>query len=251
MRGNPAVLSVLLLLSNAICAEGTGMRIGANLWYGNIDGSLRYPGDDPSNDIDLRRDLGYDSTAAGNYYLRLEHPLPLLPNALISSTSIRDSASGRVSHTFDFGGSSFTVGDDVESELQFRQGDVILYYSIFDTVASIDVGVDARYIDSSTILDGSSGGMESASLSGWVPLLYAGVGLDLPLTGLSIGADGSFTGYRGSRLYDVTLHASYTTPWRAGADLGYRYMNLGLDDFDNFTADAEFSGPYAGVFVNF
>jgi len=251
VRRNPALLFALLLLSGISRADGPILRIGGNLWNSDIDGRLRYSSDDPSNDVDLRRDLGYDSSTTGNYYLRLEHPLPLLPNALISNTAIKESASGHLTHTFDYGGSHFIQSEDVDSSLQFHQSDVILYYNIFDTVASLDVGVDARYIDSRTTLAGSTSGTETASVSGWVPLFYAGLGIDLPLTGLSVGADGSFTGYRSSRLYDVSLYASFTTSWRAGADLGYRYLKLNLDSFDDFTADAEFSGPYAGLFVDF
>ena len=251
MRTKLATILVLLLLPDAVIAGDTGLLIGARLWHGDIDGEVRYRSDDPVNDIDLNRDLGYDYITAGDYYLRLEHPLPFLPNAMISNTRINESVRGRLSRTFDFGGSSFTVGEDVDSRVQYRQSDVILYYSLLDTGASVDVGVNARYIDSNTVLSGSNGGMETATVSGWIPLLYAGIGIELPLTGLSLGADGSFIGYQGHQLYDVTLHASYMTPWKAGADLGYRRLKLGLDDFDSYSADIEFSGPYAGVFVKF
>jgi outer membrane protein len=244
------IFIAILLLSDAAAGD-TGMRIGARQWYGDIDGAIRFRSDDPANDVDLNRDLGYDNTRSGNYYLRLEHPLPLLPNAMLSKTDIEESTSSRLSRTFDFGGSSFTVGEDVDSSVQYRQSDVILYYNILDTGASLDVGVDARYIDSNTSLSDSNGAMETARVSGWIPLLYAGVDIALPLTGLSLGAEGSFIGYQDHHLYDVTLHASYTSPWKAGADLGYRRLKLGLDDFDDYSTDIEFSGPYAGVFVKF
>jgi len=251
VRTNLPTIVVILMFSDAVSAGDTGLWLGARHWYGTIDGTVRYRSDDPANDIDLNHDLGYDSISPGNIYLRLEHPLPLLPQAMISKTAIDKDASGHFSRTIDFGGSNFTVGEDVDSSVQYRQSDVILYYSILDTVASVDVGVDARYIDSNTALSGGSSGTETAQVSGWIPLLYAGIGIDLPLTGLSVGADGSFSGYQGNHLYDVTVRASYTTPWKAGADLGYRRVKIGLDDFDDYTADVEFSGPYAGVFVNF
>ncbi len=251
MRANTAMLLVLLLLADAVAAGEAGLRAGVREWFGTVDGTLRYRSNDPANDIDLNRDLGYDSINPGDYYLRLEHPLPLLPNALLGKTVVDENTTGRLTRTADFGGSQFTTGEDVDSTMQYRQSDIILYYSIVDTAASVDVGVNARYIDSHTAISGGNGGVETVDVSGWLPMLYAGIGFDLPLTGLSIGADGSFSGYRGSRLYDVTLHASYTTPWKIGADLGYRRLKISLDDFDAYTADVEIDGPYAGVFVNF
>ncbi|MGB5540072.1 MAG: TIGR04219 family outer membrane beta-barrel protein [Gammaproteobacteria bacterium] len=238
MRVDLVTIIALLLLPDVTSAD-------------DANGLARDPVDAATSSIDLHPDLGYNSVNSGNHYLRLEHSLPLLPHAMISKRSIDENARGRLSRTLDSGGSSFTVGGDVDSSVQYRQSDVIFYYSILDTSASIDVGVNARYIESSRVPGGVSGGMETADVTGWIPLLYAGLGVDLPLTGLSLGANGSIMGYQGNRLYDVTLQASYTTPWNAGADLGYRRPKLGLDDFDSYSADIEFSGPYAGVFVKF
>jgi len=78
-----------------------------------------------------------------------------------------------------------------------------------------------------------------------------GAGVDLPLTGLSVSADGSAIGYSGSSFYDYTLRATYTTPWRVGIDVGYRKIKLDLDDFDNSYANVTFDGPYAGAYLHF
>lgn len=250
MRTSSLPVLVLCLVSATAAAE-TGLRLGAQIWQGDAGGTIRYRSSDPADDIDLESDLGFERVNPASYYLRLEHPLPLLPNAMLSRTMLGEDANGRLSRTVDFGGSSFTVGETLDSQVDYRQSDIILYYSILDTGANIDIGVDARYIDSTTVLAGSSGNSESAAVSGWIPLLYAGLGIDLPLTGLSVGADGSFLGYRGHHLYDVAVRASYTTKYRLGADIGYRHLRLGLDDFDAYSADVEFSGPYAGIFVSF
>ncbi len=236
MRVKFVTIIAILLLPDVIRAD-------------DANGLVRDPGDDLASGIELNRDLGYERGKSGNHYLRLEHSLPLIPHAMVSKRSIDGNASGRLSRTYDSGG-SFTVGGDVDSNVQYRQSDVIFYYSILDTATSIDVGVNARYIESS-MLPGGGEGMETADVTGWMPLLYAGLGVDLPLTGLSLGANGSFIGYQGNRLYDVTLQASYTTPWKASADFGYRHLKLGLDDFNSYRAEIEFSGPYAGVFVKF
>jgi outer membrane protein len=80
---------------------------------------------------------------------------------------------------------------------------------------------------------------------------YAGIGVDLPLTGLSVGADGAYVKYQGSSFYDFSLRISYTSPWFVGAEAGYRKIKLDLDDFDDSFADVEFDGPYAGLYLHF
>jgi len=246
-----AMLPAILLLPGIAGADDAGMPDGASRGYGDIDGRVRYQNHTPANDRGLKIGLGHDSINKGSFYLRLAHPLPLQPHAGIGNASFDGTASGRLPRTPDYGGSRFTVGEDVDSTLQLQQSDIILYYSIQDTAASVDVGVNARYIDSNTAPGGAGDNMETANVAGWIPMLYAGIGIDLPLPGLSLGADGSFAGYQGNRLHDVSLYASYTTPWRAGVDLGYRHRNLGLDAFDAITDDVEFRGTYAGIFLNF
>jgi outer membrane protein len=245
----PAMMLAALLPANGV-AE-TGITVGTRFGTSDINGSLRYLSSDPADDIDINNDLGYRDTQPENYYLQLEHPLPLLPNTRIDRSEIDESASGQMTRTINYGGSTFTLGETVDSTMEFSHTDIILYYSILDTVANVDVGINARYLDGTANLTGNLTGNETASVSGWVPMLYAGIGIDLPLTGLSVGADGSFSGYQDSSLYDLNLRASYTTDWHFGADLGYRRMKLDLDDFDGSYADIEFDGPYAGIFATF
>lgn len=245
-----STLMLTALLPASIMAE-TAITLGTTFGTSDISGSLRYLSNDPADDIDINDDLGYQDDQPLNYYLQLEHPLPVLPNARINRIELDESASGQMTRTVNYGGSSFTIGENIDSSARVSQTDIILYYSIFDTVANVDVGLDARYLDSKTSLTGSISGNESASVSGWVPMFYAGVGIDLPVSGLSFGADGSFTGYQDNRLYDLNVRASYTTDWHVGADLGYRRMKLDLEDFDGSYADVEFDGPYAGLFVTF
>ena len=250
MKRSLSVLMLTALLPASVMAE-TGITLGTRLGTSDVNGTLRYQSIDPADDVDINNDLGYQDSQPVNYYVQLEHPLPLLPSARIDHSELDDSASGQLTRTVNYGGSSFTVGENIDSSVQVSRTDIILFYSIFDTVANIDVGVNARYIDSKTSLTGNLSGNETASISGWVPMFYAGVGMDLPLSGLSLGADGSFAGYQGNHLYDVKLRASYTTDWNLGADLGYRRMRLDLEDFDDSYADIEFDGPFAGLFVTF
>ncbi|MGD8618479.1 MAG: TIGR04219 family outer membrane beta-barrel protein [Gammaproteobacteria bacterium] len=243
--------AALQLLGTSSVADTPGIRAGANYWNYDISGTARYKSKSSSDNIDVNRDLGYNNGSAGVYYLVLEHPMPLLPNVRLTYTDIDDDANGRLSKTFVYGNATYFANEAVISQIKLKQTDVTLYYELLDNVVSLDLGLDAKYIDSKARISGEISGTQDASVSGWVPLAYAGIGGDLPLTGLGVCADGSFSRYQGSRFYDYSIRVTYTTPWHIGLDAGYRKIKMNLDDFDNSFADIEFDGPYAGAYLNF
>ena len=251
MRHTVIKIMLASLIPAVSVADTLGVRIGASYWDYDISGTARYKTRDSSNDIDVNRDLGYDDGSLGFYYLVFEHPVPFLPNVRISRTDIDEDANGRLTKTVVYGDTTFNVNEDVSSDVELDQTDITLYYSILDTVANIDLGLNAKYIDSNARITGAISGTETADVSGWVPMAYAGVGVDLPLTGLSVGADGSYIKYEGSSFYDFTVRATYTSPWYVGVDAGYRKIKLDLDDFDDSFADVEFDGPYVGAYLHF
>ncbi len=232
-------------------ADNLKAEVGARNWSYDISGTVRYKSKQSSDDIDVNDDLGYNDDDLNSYYITFEHPVPMLPNIRVSSTNIDTSSNGTLSGSVDYGNTTFAVNEDVNSEVQLDQTDVTMYYQLFDTVLNVDLGLNAKYIDSRSRITGSISGSETADVSGWVPMLYAGFGADLPFTGLSVSAGGSFVGYQDSTFYDYTLKASYITPWYLGVDVGYRAIRLNLDDFDGSYADIEFDGPFAGAHLEF
>ncbi len=245
----------LISLSAAVSvaqADVIGVWAGANYWNYDISGTVRYQSNNSSDDIDVNDDLGYNDGSTPVIYAALEHPLPMLPNVRLVYTDIDESANGQLTRSFTFGNTTFTGSENVTSSIELKQTDVTLYYSVLDNIANLDVGLTARYIDSRSRITGqSSGRTEEANISAWIPMAYAGVGIDLPLSGLAVGADASAIAYSGSSFYDFTVRATYDTPWRVGVDLGYRKIHLELDDIDNSYADLDFSGPYLGAYLHF
>jgi outer membrane protein len=251
VRAKFATLLVVLLLPGPAAAGDNGLRTGALWWHANTVGSVRYGSADPIDNIDLIRELGHRGIRSDNRCQHPEHPLPLVSNALVRGTDLDAGARGRLSCTVIFGGSRFTTGGDISSHVQFRQSDIILYYNILDNGDSVDVGVNARDTGSNRLLADSNGGIKDAHAPGWIPLLHADSGVELPITVLSPGADDAFAGIQGHGLYPGALRASYSGSHVSGAEPGYRRMKSGPDIFDASYADIEFSGTYAGLFVNF
>lgn len=242
---------VAILISPSAFADTLGITVGAAGWHYDISGTARYQSDDPANDVDLNRDLGYDDDSLVYFYAQLEHPVPLLPNINLRYTKIDTSANGRLTRSFTYGGKTFNVGENVSSEAKVEKTDITLFYSPLDNVVNLDVGMTVSYIDGRSSITGSTSGRENADVSGWVPMVYAGIGADLPLTGVSVSAEGAGIKYQDSDFYDFSLHLNYITPWHLGFDVGYRKLKLNLDDFDDSFADVEFDGPFAGAYFHF
>lgn len=251
MRISTIAAVAAFLLPSLSSADLLGVRVGVNYWGYDIGGTVRYQTKVSANDIDVNKDLGYDDGSLGFYYIAFEHPVPFLPNVRISKTDIDENANGRLSQSVEYGGITFNVNEAVSSNVDLKQTDITLYYSPLDTVANVDVGINAKYIDSTARITGATSGTADADVSGWVPMGYLGLGVDLPLTGLAIGAEISYISYQSSSFYDYTVRATYTSPWFVGAEIGYRKIKLDLDDFDDSFADVEFDGPYAGLYIHF
>lgn len=251
MKKTCSLLLVATLGSPAALSDTLGVTIGAAGWRYDISGTARYQSDDPANNVDLKRDLGYNDDSLVFFYAQLEHPVPLLPSIKVRYSQIDTSANGRLTKTFTYGGVVFNVGEDVSSEAKLDKTDITLFYSPLDNLVNLDLGLTASYIDGRSSISGATSGTSTADVSGWVPMIYAGIGVDLPLTGLSVSADGAGIKYKDSDFYDFSIRASYTTPWYLGFNVGYRKLKLNLDDFDDSYADVEFDGPFAGAYFQF
>jgi hypothetical protein len=229
-------ICLVMLLADAPATAESGLPAGAQRWPADAPGSTGHGTEAPTGNIDPVPDPGH---------LRLEHPLALLPDTPISRTAPGDGANGRLPRREYVGVSSFTVGETPENRVDYRSGDVILYFRFPDTTASPDTGVDTVHPDRTAGPDGNGAGSESAGISVGFPPQDAGRGIELTLTDLPVAADRSFPGDRGYRRHD-TGDTAYRRP-RAG----HRLPGAGLDAFDTCSADIGFRGPCAGAFVSF
>lgn len=136
---------------------------------------------------------------------------------------------------------------DVASEIELTQSDAVLYYELLDNVVSLDLGIAARWIDGE-IEVASESAVAQAEFEGVLPLLYARGRVDLPLTGLWVGAEAMGLAFDGHSLIDASVQVGWTSPVGLGAELGWRTLRLGLDSVDDIdNAEIDMSGPYAAV----
>lgn len=246
----PAVALAVLPLSGAH-AGLTGVSVGAGLWSQDPRGHIQSDGDraDVEDDLQIGSETGYFVWAD------LRHPVPILPRLKLQYTPINLTGSGSVNNTFEFRGVQFAVEEDVDSEIELDQTDIVFYWTPWSLMFDLDVGLNIKYIDGFVEVESQDGGeREEVSFSGPLPLAYARTEFRLPGTGFFGGGEGSFLGYDGHRIVDLTLRGGYRTSYGVASlavEGGWKYQNIRLDDFDDMDADITVEGPYIGASVRF
>jgi outer membrane protein len=244
-------LAVLLAASTAAQAELIGIEVGIAAWRASPSGWVESEKGSAFGKVDLESDLHLDDQTAGFTWVRLVHPIPLLPNLKVSYTPLKFEGSGQTSRNFSFGGTTIGVNEQVDSELQLNQWDATLFYNLLDNVVELDLGLNIKVLDGSVRATGQTSGTTNVDFTVPVPMLYLRGGVDLPFTDLYMGVEGSVLALDSHRIADAKASIRYTFAGVIGLEAGYRVIKLKLDDLADISADFEAAGPYLGVAARF
>ncbi|AOV17092.1 hypothetical protein BJI67_08510 [Acidihalobacter aeolianus] len=236
----------------AHAALGFDVSVGAGVWSQQPSGYVHYStGGQASSDVNLKNDLGLSSKSQGYAWVDIQHPIPVLPDVEIRYSRINTSGSQVLSRTITYGGQTYNANQQVNSQVKLTQTDFLFYYQPINNVVQLRLGLDVKAMSLSA--DISSGNQySSASGTAAVPMLYAGLRANLPFTGLSAAADGSYIGNGSDYFADYQARLAYETPIGLGLQAGYRVMELrvGNSRIDP-NGDIKFKGAFAGVFYQF
>ena len=226
-------------------ADVIGGEVSVSYWGAGYGGDVT---DRTSKDtIDLEKDLKLDDGGFVEFSASLEHPIPILPNVKISHIGLDESADGTI--TADFDGVSFT--GDVATTLDLTHTAAVLYYEVLDNVVSLDLGLEARMFDGKLRIEEKGGSNTSdTKIDDTLPLVYISADVELPLTGLTVGAEVSGISYSGDKIMDAKAALRY------GVGLffvegGYRTMNIKVDDVSGIDVDADLSGAFISTGLDF
>ena len=214
---------------NAAQADIIAVKGGIDYWHYNAD--LQQP-----TSVGAQAELENDHSMS--FSIAVEHPVPFLPNIKIKHTDLQaesnQSFSGLKHHQVDLDYSDF-----------------ILYYEILDNIISADIGFGAKRLEG-TLRQNDT---QTQDISGTIPMVYAQAGAKLPFTGLSAGAEVSFSSLDHDKITDAQAELKYnfidTLLVDVGAKVGYRILDIQLDEGSNQEAKLKFKGPYFGIDVNF
>ncbi len=220
----------LIIASQLTQADTIGLYAGVGVWQAEA-----------GNDTDIAAlsvndiDLGDDNSNFA--YIALEHPVPLIPNIRLQQVDL-DLSSNGATHI----------------DLDITHQDAILYYEILDNWVNLDLGLSARRYDGTARVNSGAGSVK-LNLDDLVPMIYAKAQFDLPLSGLSVAADLNATDYSGDEITDVSVKIAYESNLipllGLGAEIGYRYMSMELDDLRYLDKELTVDGPYAAVTLHF
>jgi outer membrane protein len=243
------------ILSTNVQADFLGVYLGGQIWHNQASGTFG----DGSSQIDFN----LADEKQNSFFIAFEHPLPLIPNIRIASTSLETIGNTNLTTDFEFEGETFSTDANVNANFNVSYLDYTLYYELFDNdLLSFDFGLTARDFDGDvTVSAQANSGAESVTQSSSVavtdvvPMLYARTNVGLPLTGLNLYAQGNFLSIDNHTLYDYQVGVSYelidNLVVGVNINAGYRAVKLELEDLNDLYTDIEFDGVFIGTTIHF
>lgn len=223
-----------------------GLYSGAGTWLQEAGGDIA----SGISTVEVESDLALEDQNGTVFYLALEHGVPVLPNIRAQHFAIDLSGENTLSRDIEFNGEHYQLADTVATEFYFRQTDLVMYYELLDNIVSLDLGLAVSHLDGYIELVSDNAGDTRASFDEFLPMLYASTRLDLPFTGLWVGAEAQGLGYSDSSLVELAAKVGYESSLGLGFEAGWRALQMEVDGFEEVDgADIDISGPY--VTLNF
>lgn len=228
-----------------------GLYIGGQIWANEASGSF---GDGDSNTEQALFD--FDDKNQGSFYVAFEHPIPLIPNIKIASTTLDTVGGTTINQNVKILGTTYNVNETLDTTLDASFVDYTLYYEVFDNdLLSFDFGLTARDLDAYIKVSESNAKTSDLDVSGIIPMAYLSTIIGLPFTGLNVFAEANFISFDDQTVYDAQIGVSYSILDNLAVDfdvtLGYRKMKMELNDLDGFYSDLTYDGFFAGAVVHF
>lgn len=239
-----------LLCTSAQADTLLGLYIGGQVWANQAEGSF---GEGETN----QAAFDFEDETQGNFFIALEHPIPLIPNLKIASTTLDTIGGATIEGSFEFEGVTYNANSQLDTTFDASYVDYTLYYEVFDNdLLTFDIGFTARDLDSQIdVVEQATSQSSALSVSGFVPLLYVNTIIGLPFTGFNVFAEANFLSYDDNSIYDYQIGISYALVDNLVVDLdltlGYRSVKLELNDIDDLYSDLTFDGVFAGAIVHF
>jgi len=160
------IAALAVLFTANVQADTVGLYLGGQIWQSEANGVL-----DEKNTL---IDFALKKEQQSYYFVAVEHPLPLLPNVRISSTSLDTTGKTNLTQVFSFGGEDFPTDDVIEvpddefiidtkldtklnASFNVSYVDYTLYYELFDNgFFSFDLGLTARDFDGTVTVTGTT-----------------------------------------------------------------------------------------------
>ncbi len=239
----------IALMFAAVPSAAMDLGVRVYYWMPGLDGDMNYESGDK---LDLEDDLGMDTESypmvdifagVGNHHL------------LFTYYKADYSGSERLKDTIEFGGSTFLVGTNVDSKLEYKVMDLAYQWDAIDlenVLAGSSLGLvgKVKYMDITSAKIEGGGESEEVDVSGPIPMLGANLHVGILADIIEARFQVTGMGYSGNSVVEFFGDISYTPFPFMGIHAGYRSfaVNVDVDDLDaNFTT----AGPYGAITIGF
>ncbi|MGS2723103.1 TIGR04219 family outer membrane beta-barrel protein [Porticoccus sp. GXU_MW_L64] len=252
MKTKTVAIAIALTAASSAAQADTilGLYAGVGQWQSELSGDVGVTSTDFSS-------LGFDEENNNMFYLALEHPVPGLPNIKLQRTDLSTTGSAALQGNVQFDNVIFPSGTTLATEIDLDHSDATFYYEVLDNWLNLDLGLTARQYKGQ--LTASNNDViplsETVELDVVIPLVYLKGQIDLPFTGFSIKGEANAIGYSGDSISDLSAAIAwqddFLVAFDLGVELGYRRMNLEIDDLGDLNTDLTIDGPYLSLNAHF
>lgn len=244
-----AITTIALFISSQLQADVIGFQIGTSSWTPDYSGSFAVDGTSTGTVIDIEDDLGFDDESHSDLWLKIEHPVPIVPNFKIVSSDLDAAASSTLSRDIVYDDEVFSTNDDVSTRFDMSNTEFTLYYELLDNWINLDAGFTIRQYDGQArISTATSNAAEDLDFA--VPLFYLDARIDLPFTGFFVDSTMNALSVSDNAITDINVSLGYESDFGLGGRLGYRTLGLEFDESD-LDVDLDFEGTYLNLFYHF
>ena len=239
---------MLVLIPQLVIADFAGIYLGGGGWLKSAGGTVAYTNADYAN---LASDLKLNLSIDTYYYLTIEHPVPLIPNYRYFHTDNKNSGSGSISSTYNFGGVAFETGSSVSTSLDISSTSHILYYELLDNYVSFDVGLAFIQMDGKFSAQETGNGNNSVNfpINTLIPSAYVSAGVTIPYINMSLVYEQTLLKLGSSEISDVAYKFTFEDGL-IGYESAIRTQTVKLD-VSSIKSEMVFGGMYVGMYIHF
>ena len=250
----------LLVASSFASADFLSVSGGAGIWQEKISGYVKN-GDTinylnnkaaETDGNDKTGNLGLNDKTQPYVWVKVIHPIPLLPNIKGQYTKYSTSGDGIVSGNLKvFGNDLGNINTKAHTKLDINSYDITAFYEIKPILADLEAGFGVNVLQSKTEVTTATTHSTSSAVVP-IPYLYASVET-MKVANFSLSATAKYLHVSFAHYYDYTGAIKYHLPipmLDITASVGYRYQDIvGKDGGDE--TKIQFQGAFAEIGAKF
>jgi len=245
--GSVFIISLVSCLTTTAAQADTvfGIYATAEYWHASMDGQVSSGG----NEFFSSLEESPESEAQNVLSLRLEHPIPVIPNILVRQNNIEFNDSAQLNNNTQLGIANFGTGT-IDYDFDFSHTDLALYYEILDNWLNLDLGIAVKDLQFSYAVQ-QNNQIYRYEDDSTVPMLYARAAVELPFTGWEVEGITQAVSFKDDSIHDLSLQLKYNiNDWFALAG-GYRAINIDVNADGLDRSEVDIKGAQVNLTAHF